>query len=64
MVMAKIYGHAKNDTPKFMTMYDLTKNDTPKFIFYQKKGTPKNGTSRTSIYGSYPPPGLFFLGVS
>ena len=50
-----IYGHAKNDTPKFMTMYDLTKNDTPKFIFYLKKGTPKNGTSRTSIYGSYPP---------
>ena len=51
----KIYGHAKNDTPKFMTMYDLTKNDTPKFIFYLRKGTPKNGTSRTSIYGSYPP---------
>ena len=32
-------------------------NDTPKFISCSKNGTPKNGTSRTSIYGSYPPPG-------
>ena len=40
-----------------MTTYNLTKNDTPKFISCSKKGTPKNGTSRTSIYGSYPPPG-------
>ena len=38
-----------------MTTYNLTKNDTPKFISCSKKGTPKNGTSRTSIYGSYPP---------
>ena len=40
-----------------MTTYTLTKNDTPKFISCSKKGTPKNGTSRTSIYGSYPPGG-------
>ena len=38
-----------------MTTCDFTKNDTPKFIFFSKKGTPKNGTSRTYIYGSYPP---------
>ena len=38
-----------------MTTYNLTKNDTPKFISCSKKGTPKNGTSRTSLYGSYPP---------
>ena len=41
-----------------MTTCDFTKNGTPKFIFCWKKGTPKNGTSRTFIYGSYPPPGL------
>ena len=39
-----------------MTTCDFTKNDTPKFILCWKKGTPKNGTSRTFIYGSYPPP--------
>ena len=50
-----IIGDAENDTPKFMTTYNLTKNDTPKFISCSKKGTPKDGTSRTSIYGSYPP---------
>ena len=38
-----------------MTTYNLTKNDTRKFISCSKKGTPKNGMSRTSIYGSYPP---------
>ena len=38
-----------------MTTYNLTKNDTPKVISCSKKGTPKNGTSRTSLYGSYPP---------
>ena len=53
-----IIGDAENDTPKFMTTYNLTKNDSPKFISCSKKGTPKNGTSRTSIYGSYPPPGV------
>ena len=41
----------------------LTSEITPlKFIFCSKKGTPKNGTSHTSICGSYspsspPPPG-------
>ena len=39
-----------------MTTCYFGKNDTPKFIFCLKKGTPKNGTSRTCIYGSYPPP--------
>ena len=39
-----------------MTTCDFTKSDTLKFIFCSKKGTPKNGTSRTWIYGSYPPP--------
>ena len=38
-----------------MTTCDFTKNDTPKFIFCSKKGTPKNGTSRACICGSYPP---------
>ena len=39
-----------------MTTCHFTKNDTPKFIFCWKTGTPKNGTPRTFIYGSYPPP--------
>ena len=51
-----IYGHAKNDTPKFMTMYDLTKNDTPKFIFYLKKGTPKMAHP-VPVYMEVTPPG-------
>ena len=41
-----------------MTTCDFTKNDTPKFIFFAKKGTLENGTSRTSIYGSYPRRGI------
>ena len=47
---------SKMTPPKFMTTCDFSKNDTLKFIFCSKKGTPKNGTSRTCIYGSYPPP--------
>ena len=31
----------------------------PQNFFLLEKSTPKNGTSRTFIYGSYPPPGTY-----
>ena len=52
-----IIGDAENDTPKFMTTYNLTKNDTPKFISCSKKGTPKM-TRPVPVYMEVtPPPG-------
>lgn len=40
----------------YVYICDLTKDNNQNFILCLKKRHPKNGTSRTALYGSYPPP--------